>query len=64
MMLEGKALKEQYQPNVKTQREDGPIQDDVELTATFYFGIKRRGCLDNFNELHLNSLPGEGDFGC
>jgi hypothetical protein len=64
MKPEGKALKEQYQRNAKTQREGEPIQGDVELTATFYFGTKRRACLDNFNKLHLNALPGEGDFGC
>lgn len=64
MKLKGKALREQYQCNAKTQWEGEPIQDDVELTATFYFGTKRRACLVNFNKLHLDALPGEGDFGC
>jgi Holliday junction resolvase RusA-like endonuclease len=54
----GKALKEQYQWEAKTQWKGKPLTGDVKLAITLYFGTKRRADLDNFNKLSLDALTG------
>jgi Holliday junction resolvase RusA-like endonuclease len=36
-----------------------PLEGDIAVSITLYFGTKRRADLDNFNKLSLNALiPG------
>lgn len=58
MTAEGKALKEQYQWEARSQWKGKPLQGDVEVSVTFYFGTKRRTDLDNFNKLWADALTG------
>lgn len=58
MTPEGKALKEQYQWEAKSQWKGPPLSGDIELHATFFFGTKRKADLDNLNKLALDSLTG------
>lgn len=55
---EGKTLKTAYQWEAKAQWRNKPIDGDVELWVTLYFGTKRRGDVDNFNKLALDALTG------
>lgn len=54
----GKALKEAYQWEAKSQWKGKPLQGDVSLSITLYFGTKRKADLDNFNKLSLDALTG------
>jgi Holliday junction resolvase RusA-like endonuclease len=56
MTAEGKALKEQYQWEAKAQWKGKPLEGDIEVSITLYFGTKRRADLDNFNKLSLDAL--------
>jgi Holliday junction resolvase RusA-like endonuclease len=58
MTAEGKALKEAYQWEAKSQWKGKPLQGDVALSITLFFGTKRRADLDNFNKLSLDALTG------
>jgi Holliday junction resolvase RusA-like endonuclease len=58
MTDEGKALKEQYQWEAKSQWKGKPLEGNIELSVTLYFGTKRRPDLDNFNKLSLDALTG------
>jgi crossover junction endodeoxyribonuclease RusA len=58
MTAEGKALKEQYQWEASAQWKGKPIEGDIEISITLYFGTKRRADLDNFNKLSLDALTG------
>ncbi len=58
MTAEGKALKEQYQWEARSQWKGPPLSGDIEVHITFYFGTKRRADLDNFNKLALDALTG------
>lgn len=58
MTPEGKALKEQYQWEAKSQWKGKPLEGDIEVTITLYFGTKRKADLDNFNKLSLDALTG------
>jgi Holliday junction resolvase RusA-like endonuclease len=58
MTGEGKALKEQYQWEAKAQWKGKPLEGDIEVSITLYFGTKRRADLDNFNKLSLDGLTG------
>lgn len=58
MTNEGKALKEQYQWEAKSQWKGPPLSGDVALHATFFFGTKRKADLDNFNKIALDALTG------
>jgi Holliday junction resolvase RusA-like endonuclease len=51
MTAEGKALKEQYQWEARSQWKGKPLEGDIEVSITLYFGTKRRADLDNFNKL-------------
>jgi Holliday junction resolvase RusA-like endonuclease len=58
MTKEGHALKEQYQWEAKSQWKGKPLEGDIEVSITLYFGTKRRADLDNFNKLSLDALTG------
>jgi Holliday junction resolvase RusA-like endonuclease len=58
MTAEGKALKEQYQWEARSQWKGPPLSGDVALQVTFYFGTKRKADLDNFNKITLDALSG------
>lgn len=52
----GKTLKEQYQWEAKAQWKRKPLEGDIEVSITLYFGTKRKADLDNFNKLSLDAL--------
>jgi Holliday junction resolvase RusA-like endonuclease len=54
----GKALKEQYHWEARSQWRGKPLEGDIEVSITLYFGTKRRADLDNFNKLSLDALTG------
>ncbi|HEV7514517.1 MAG TPA: RusA family crossover junction endodeoxyribonuclease [Candidatus Acidoferrum sp.] len=56
MTAEGKAIKEAYQWEAKSQWKGKPLEGDIDVTITLYFGTKRRADLDNFNKLSLDAL--------
>jgi Holliday junction resolvase RusA-like endonuclease len=58
MTAEGKALKEQYQWEARAQWKGKPLEGDIEVSITLYFGTKGRADLDNFNKLSLDALTG------
>jgi len=58
MTSAGKALKEDYQWQIKGQYHGEPIKDALAVSATFYFGTKRRQDIDNFNKLALDACSG------
>jgi Holliday junction resolvase RusA-like endonuclease len=58
MTPDKKALKEQYQWEARSQWNGKPLDGDVEVSITLYFGTKRRADLDNFNKLSLDALTG------
>jgi len=58
MTPEGKALKEQYQWEAKSQWIGKPLEGDIKASITLYFGTKCRADLDNFNKLSLDALTG------
>jgi Holliday junction resolvase RusA-like endonuclease len=58
MTPEGKAIKEAYQLEARSQWHDKPITDQLELSITLFFGTKRKADLDNFNKLSLDALTG------
>lgn len=58
MTPEGKALKQQYQWEVKSQWKGKPLSGDIELWVTLFFGTKRKADLDNFNKILLDSMTG------
>jgi Holliday junction resolvase RusA-like endonuclease len=49
MTDQGRALKEQYQWEAKTQWCDSPLKGEVRMHVTLYFGTKRRADWDNFH---------------
>jgi Holliday junction resolvase RusA-like endonuclease len=55
----GKALKEQYQGEARHQWGfKKPLDCDIAVSITLYFGTKRKADLDNFNKLSLDALTG------
>ena len=58
MTPEGKALKEQYQWEAKSQWKGPPLSGDVALQVTFFFTTMRKRDLDNMNKLVLDALTG------
>jgi Holliday junction resolvase RusA-like endonuclease len=58
LTAEGKALKERYQWEARSQWNGKPLDGDVALSITLYFGTKRRSDIDNFNKLSLDALTG------
>jgi Holliday junction resolvase RusA-like endonuclease len=55
---EGRALKEAYTWEAKAQWRGKPLEGDVALSVTFFFGTKRKTDLDNFNKLWQDALSG------
>jgi Holliday junction resolvase RusA-like endonuclease len=55
---EGKALKEAYQWKARAQWKGKPLEGEIAVSITLYFGTKRRADLDNFNKLSLDALTG------
>jgi Holliday junction resolvase RusA-like endonuclease len=58
MTAEGKALKEGYQWEAKSQWRKPPLKDELSVSVRFFFGTKRKADLDNFNKLWADSLTG------
>ncbi len=58
MTPEGKAIKEGYQWEAKSQWKDKPLTGRLDLSITFFFKTKRRRDLDNQNKLVLDALTG------
>ena len=58
MSPEGKAIKEGYQWEAKSQWKQPILTGDISVSITLYFGTKRRADLDNFNKLSLDALTG------
>ena len=58
MTPKGKALKESYQWDAKTQFKGDPIYGPVELDIKLYFGDKRKRDIDNYNKILLDSMSG------
>lgn len=58
MTREGKALKEQYFWEVKSQWKKPMIKGNVKLEVKLYFGDKKKRDIDNFNKLVIDSLTG------
>ena len=58
MTAEGKALKEAYQWEARAQWKGKPLEGDIDVSITLYFGSKRKADLDNFNKLSLDALTG------
>ena len=56
--MRGRPLKEQYRWEAKSQWKGKPLEGNIELSVTLYFGTKRRPDLDNFNKLSLDALTG------
>jgi crossover junction endodeoxyribonuclease RusA len=58
MSADGKALKESYQYQAKSQWKMPIIKENIALSIDLYFGTKRKCDIDNFNKLVLDSLTG------
>lgn len=58
MTREGKAIKQTYQWEAKSQWKKEPIKGDIEVRINFFFETKRRRDLDNQNKLILDALTG------
>jgi Holliday junction resolvase RusA-like endonuclease len=58
MTAEGRALKEDFQWQAKTQWAAKPLTGEIAVTVNFYFGSARKRDLDNQNKLILDALSG------
>lgn len=58
MTKEGKDLKQVWQLEARAQWRKKPLNGDIELWVTFYFGSKRERDLDNSNKLWQDALTG------
>jgi Holliday junction resolvase RusA-like endonuclease len=58
MTAEGKAIKEDYGWQAKSQWQAEPFGGDVAICATFYYGTRRKFDLDNANKLWADALSG------
>ena len=58
MSAEGKALKEDYQWQAKSQWKSKLITGDIDLRVELFFGDKRVRDIDNYNKLILDALTG------
>lgn len=59
MSAQGKALKEDYQWQAKSQCKGvKPLTGDVKLEVKLYFGTKRKCDIDNFNKICYDALTG------
>lgn len=58
MTAEGKALKEQYQWEARSQWKSAPFAVPVVVEMTLYFGTRRKHDIDNFCKAATDSLNG------
>lgn len=58
MTAEGKATKEAYQWEAKSQWRGKPLTGDIAVTIEFFFATNRKRDLDNQNKLVLDALSG------
>lgn len=58
MTGQGKAIKQSYHWEAKSQWRGEVLGGDVALSVTFYFGTRRKADLDNFNKLWADALTG------
>lgn len=58
MTPEGKALKEGYQWEAKSQWRRPSLKEELSVSVRFFFGTKRKADLDNFNKLWQDALTG------
>ncbi len=58
MRSEAKNRKEQYQWEAKSQWRKKPLEGDICVVITLYFGDKRRRDWDNFHKISQDSLAG------
>jgi Holliday junction resolvase RusA-like endonuclease len=58
MTKAGRDRKEQYQREARAQWRGKPLEGDIAVDITLFFGTKRKADLDNFNKLSLNALTG------
>ena len=58
MSKEGKALKEDYQRQIKAQYNGDIALEGLKLTVELYFGDKRVRDIDNYNKLVLDACSG------
>lgn len=54
----GKAIKEGYQWEVRSQWRGAPLKGSIRVSIRFFFQTKRRRDLDNQNKLVLDALTG------
>jgi len=55
---EGKATKRGYQLEAKAQWKAKPLEGDIEVWVTFFFGDKRRRDVSNHEKIALDALSG------
>lgn len=58
MTAEGKAIKEAYQWEAKSQWKSEIITEPIAVSIRYYFATKRKRDLDNQNKLVLDALSG------
>jgi len=58
MTADGKALKESYQRQAKSQHHGKPITGPISISVVLYFGTKRKADWDNYHKLSMDALTG------
>jgi crossover junction endodeoxyribonuclease RusA len=58
MTAKGKALKTDYQWQIKSQYREKALKGKIGMEVRLYFGTKRKSDIDNFNKILLDSLSG------
>lgn len=58
MTKEGKALKESYQWQAKSQWRGKPLEGNIHIEVELYFKDKRVRDIDNYSKILLDSLTG------
>lgn len=58
MTPKGRELKESYQWQAKSQWQEKPTKEPIQVFIRLFFGTKRKQDIDNFNKILLDSLTG------
>lgn len=58
MTSEGKAIKESYQWQARSQYRDIPLSEPLGASLRVFFSTKRQHDVDNYNKLILDALTG------
>lgn len=58
MTADGKAIKESYQLQAKSQWRREPIATSLKIAVTLFFGTKRKVDWDNYHKLTMDALTG------